>query len=121
MRRPDQPLGQAEDHRAPVGRAPHRQQRLGRQRLGQRQQTRGAGMAGGAVGVVQIALAYALVSAGLRHVTALEGMLLLLLEPALNPVWAWIVHGENPGPWSLGGGAIVLAATVFNAVRPTRD
>ena len=73
------------------------------------------------LGIVQIALAYALVSAGLRHVTALEGMLLLLLEPALNPVWAWVVHGENPGPWSLIGGAIVLAATVFNAVRPTRD
>ena len=40
------------------------------------------------LGVVQIALAYVLVSAGLRHLTALEGMLLLLLEPVLNPVWA---------------------------------
>lgn len=69
------------------------------------------------LGAVQITLAYLLASAGLRHVTALEGMLLLLLEPVLNPVWAALVHGERPGRWALLGGAIVLAATVTNALR----
>ncbi|HET6221279.1 MAG TPA: DMT family transporter, partial [Dongiaceae bacterium] len=69
----------------------------------------GAGMTDLAVvtylGVFQIAVAYLLVSAALRHLTALEGILLLLVEPVLNPLWAGIVHGERPSPWSLVGGA----------------
>ena len=43
---------------------------------------------------------------------ALEASLLLLLEPVLNPVWAWIAHGERPGAWSLAGGAVILLATL---------
>ena len=72
------------------------------------------------LGVVQIGLAYVLVSAGLRHVTALEGVLLLLLEPVLNPVWAGLVQGERPGPWSLIGGAIILAATIAKTAADNR-
>jgi drug/metabolite transporter, DME family len=67
------------------------------------------------LGVFQIAAAYVLLSAGLRHVPALEASILLLLEPALNPWWAWLVHGETPGPWSLAGGALILGATLVRA------
>lgn len=63
------------------------------------------------LGVFQIALAYVLLSAGLRRLSALESSLLILLEPVLNPVWAWLLHGEMPGPWSLAGGSLVLAGT----------
>lgn len=69
------------------------------------------------LGVFQIALAYLAVSAGLRHVTALQGALLLLLEPVLNPIWAALLHGERPGAWSLLGGAIILAATITPVLR----
>lgn len=68
------------------------------------------------LGVFQIVVAYLLVSAGLRHLTALEGMLLLLLEPVLNPVWAALVQGEIPGALSLAGGAVILGATVWKTV-----
>jgi drug/metabolite transporter (DMT)-like permease len=51
----------------------------------------------------------------LRHVPALEASLLLLVEPVLNPVWAWAVQGERPGTWALCGGAIILAATGLKA------
>ena len=44
----------------------------------------------------QIGLAYGCLIEGLRGVPALEASLLLLLEPVLNPVWAWMVHGERP-------------------------
>ena len=37
--------------------------------------------------------------------------LVLLVEPALNPVWAWIVHGERPSTWGFAGGALILGAT----------
>ncbi len=68
------------------------------------------------LGVFQIVVAYLLISVGLRHLTALEGMLLLLLEPVLNPVWAALVQGEVPGALSLAGGAVILGATVWKTV-----
>jgi drug/metabolite transporter (DMT)-like permease len=64
------------------------------------------------LGVFQVGLAYVLLTYGIKHVPAFEASILLLIEPLLNPVWAWVVHGENPGPWALVGGAIVLGATV---------
>ena len=67
----------------------------------------------GYLGVFQIGAAYLLLAGGLRHVTALEASTLLLLEPALNPFWAWWVHGEWPGAWSLAGGALILGATLL--------
>ena len=66
----------------------------------------------GYLGVFQIGAAYVLLTNGLRHVAALEASTLLLLEPALNPFWSWIVHGENPGAWPLAGGALILGATL---------
>jgi drug/metabolite transporter (DMT)-like permease len=68
------------------------------------------------LGVFQIGVAYILLTRGVRHVPALETSLLILLEPVLNSVWAWLVHGEQPGPWSLAGCAIILISTVFHTV-----
>ena len=72
------------------------------------------------LGVLQIGLAYALVTRAIRHVRAFEATTVLLLEPALNPVWAWLVHGEKPGPGPLAGGAMILAATLVNTWRQAR-
>jgi DME family drug/metabolite transporter len=58
------------------------------------------------------------VTRAIRHVSALEASLLLLVEPVLNPLWAWWIHGERPGAWALVGGGIILAATVWKARRP---
>lgn len=71
----------------------------------------------GFLGVFQIGVGYALMLAGLRHVPALEATLLMFLEPVLSPVWAWLVHGERPGPWVLAGGAIILGATAISMWR----
>jgi drug/metabolite transporter, DME family len=64
------------------------------------------------LGVFQITLAYIFLLRGIERVRALEASLLLLLEPVLNPIWAWLVHGERPGAWSLAGGAVILVATL---------
>jgi drug/metabolite transporter (DMT)-like permease len=63
------------------------------------------------LGVGQIAVAYLLVTAGLRYIPALEASLILLIEPALNPVWAWLIQGERPGTWALLGGVVILGST----------
>ena len=67
------------------------------------------------LGVFQVAGAYFFLTRGLRTVPVLEASLLLLLEPVLNPVWAWLAHGERPGPWSLIGGGVILVATAVKS------
>ena len=67
------------------------------------------------LGVFQVGVAYLFLLSAVRHVTALEASIILLAEPALNPVWAWLVHGERPSGWALLGGGIILTATVAGA------
>jgi drug/metabolite transporter (DMT)-like permease len=76
------------------------------------------------LGVFQVAVAYVFLTRGVRRVGALEASLILLLEPVLNPVWAWLVHGERPSGWALVGGSIIVAATAVYAwagSRPSND
>ena len=72
------------------------------------------------LGVFQLALGYAAFARGLEHTPAVEASLLVLLEPVLNPIWAWLFAGERPGPWALTGGAIILAATAWRTLAATR-
>ena len=72
------------------------------------------------LGVVQIGVAYLLLSRALRHLGAFEASILLMVEPALNPLWSWLVHGEVPGAWTLLGGAMILGATVLKSVLDNR-
>lgn len=71
----------------------------------------------GYLGLFQIALAYLLVTAGIRHVSALQASLLLLVEPVCSPIWAWILLAELPGPLALAGGVTVILATVAYTAR----
>jgi drug/metabolite transporter (DMT)-like permease len=73
------------------------------------------------LGVFQIAVAYVLVTSGLRHIPALEATLILLIEPVLNPVWAWLFQGERPGPWALLGGASILGSTTLKGWLDARS
>jgi drug/metabolite transporter (DMT)-like permease len=66
------------------------------------------------LGVFQIGLAYVFVTRAIRHVPAFEATTVLLLEPALNPVWVWLVQGERPATSSLAGGVLILSATLLN-------
>jgi len=68
------------------------------------------------LGLFQIALAYAFVTRAVGKLPALEISIILLIEPALNPVWSWLVHGERPGPWALAGGALILGATALRSI-----
>jgi DME family drug/metabolite transporter len=62
------------------------------------------------LGIFQVALAYVFLTRSLREVPGLEAATLLLIEPVLNPVWTWIVHGERPGSLALAGGALIILA-----------
>jgi drug/metabolite transporter (DMT)-like permease len=67
------------------------------------------------LGTVQLGLPYFLYAQAIRYVSALEAVLIPVLEPILNPVWVMLALGEKPGLWAMLGGAIVLAASVSRA------
>jgi drug/metabolite transporter (DMT)-like permease len=69
----------------------------------------------GYLGVFQIAVAYVFVTSAIHHIPALEASTILLLEPVLNPVWAWVFQRETPGALALLGGAIILGATTYRS------
>lgn len=64
----------------------------------------------GVLGVVQLGCSYWLYARAIRKVTALEAVLLPVIEPLLNPVWVFLARGERPSPWALVGGCLVLGA-----------
>ena len=72
------------------------------------------------LGAVQIGLAYLALTSAMPHVPALEASTLLLVEPALNPVWALLVHGERPGAASWIGGAVIVLAAAAKTWRDAR-
>lgn len=72
------------------------------------------------LGVFQIALPYGLIARAIGRVKALDASLIFLIEPALNPVVAWLVHQEVPGAWPLAGAAAILATTVARAMVEAR-
>ena len=69
------------------------------------------------MGIFQLGLSYACVTRALRHVPAFEANTVLLLEPALNPVWVWLLNGERPSTWGLVGGMVILGAAFLHAWR----
>ena len=68
------------------------------------------------LGVVQLGFAYQLYARAIKHVTALEAVLIPAIEPILNPLWVFLVFRETPSRWALIGGAIVLGAVTLRAV-----
>lgn len=74
----------------------------------------------GALGVVQLGFSYWLYARAIRHITALEAVIIPVFEPILNPVWVFIVAGEQPTAWALVGGLIVISAVTWRAFSTLR-
>jgi drug/metabolite transporter (DMT)-like permease len=70
--------------------------------------------------VVQLGVSYWLYARAIKHVTALEAVLIPVIEPILNPVWVLVTLGEKPSPLALAGGALVLGAVTLRAVASVR-
>ena len=73
-----------------------------------------------ALGVVQMGCGLMAYIIGARHLGAAESALLSMSEVVLGPLWVWWVFSEVPATLTLGGGAIVLAALVGNALSGLR-
>lgn len=72
------------------------------------------------MGLYVVPIGTALMYLGPRYIPAAEVGLLLLLESILGPVWVWLVFAENPGLYTLLGGAIILSTLALNTVWALR-
>lgn len=77
----------------------------------------------GVFGTVQMALPYVLFARGLKHVSPQEAGMIALIEPLLNPLWAYLISPETDTPsvttW-IGGGFILGALVRHYLFRPQR-
>ena len=72
----------------------------------------------GLLGTFQLGLSYILYSIAIKQVTALEGVLIPIIEPVLNPIWVFLLVGEIPGPWAIVGGLIIFMTISIRSVIP---
>lgn len=68
------------------------------------------------LGVFQLGISYILYALAIKHLTALESILIMFLEPILNPIWVAIFYGEKPSLFSLIGGIIVILTLAIRSV-----
>jgi DME family drug/metabolite transporter len=63
-----------------------------------------------------MALPYALFARGLKHVSPQEAGMITLLEPLLNPLWAYLIspQTDTPGPATLLGGSLIVGALAWH-------
>ena len=62
------------------------------------------------LGLVITPVAFGCIAIGPRYLPAHEVGLVMLLETALGPLWAWVFLAQVPGARTLAGGAIIVAA-----------
>lgn len=62
------------------------------------------------MGLFQIGFSFVLYSIAIKYITALDTVLVQVMDPLLNPLWVFLVVGEVPGIWAVIGGIIVLTS-----------
>ena len=73
-----------------------------------------------ALGVLQLGLPYLLFVHAIKHVTALEAVLIPVIEPVLNPIWVLLFIGEKPGLLAITGGGLIISAVTWRAFASVR-
>ncbi len=68
------------------------------------------------MGIFQLGLAYVLYSYAVTKLSALEMVLIPIVEPILNPIWVVIFTGEIPGTMAIIGGVIVIGAVIVKSL-----
>jgi drug/metabolite transporter (DMT)-like permease len=74
-----------------------------------------------ALGCFQLGLGYYFYTRAAAHLTALELIVIPVLEPLLNPLFVALFLGEIPGMWSIAGGVLVVSTVTGWAVIKARE
>jgi drug/metabolite transporter (DMT)-like permease len=68
------------------------------------------------LGIFQLGIPYILYSKAVKHVSALDAVLIPVLEPILNPLWVFLLLGESIGMLPMIGGAIIIVAITTRSI-----
>lgn len=63
-----------------------------------------------------VSIGYLMFIKASQNLTAIQSVMLPVVDPILNPIWVWLAVGEAPGAMSLCGAAIVLAAVTLRSL-----
>jgi drug/metabolite transporter (DMT)-like permease len=73
------------------------------------------------LGVVQLGIPYVLYSKAIKHITAIEAVLIPVIEPILNPIWVLLFFNERPSSWAiLGGGIVIISILISSVIKVSR-
>ncbi len=68
------------------------------------------------LGIFQLGIPYLLYTTALKYVSALDAILVGMLEPVFNPIWVYIFIGEAMGEWAFIGAALVIIGTLGRVI-----
>jgi DME family drug/metabolite transporter len=73
------------------------------------------------MGTIGLAVPFVLIMQGLKHVPAVQLVLVSLLDVLVSPAWVWLAVGEVPRASTALGGAAIVAAVLLAAVSGQRQ
>ncbi len=77
------------------------------------------------LGIFQIGISFVFYTMAIPHLSAVEIIVIMAIEPILNPVWVAIFAGETPGFFAIIGSVIVVIAilgrVIFSIQQPETD
>jgi drug/metabolite transporter, DME family len=73
------------------------------------------------MGTFQLAIPGLFFIRGARHVSAVQMVLISMMDTFLNPFWAWLVFGEMPPSNVYAGGALILTAILGTTLWDLRE
>lgn len=73
------------------------------------------------LGIFQLGLPYIFYAIAIKHVSAMESILIPVIEPIANPIWVFLAVGEFPSKWAFVGGTIVLLAVTIRCIIVARN
>ncbi len=72
-------------------------------------------------GVFQFAVPYLCYAAAARHVSAQRAVLIIMIEPVLNPLWVFLAHGESPHWSTVIGGLVIIGTVSYLSITTIRE
>jgi len=70
------------------------------------------------LGIFQLGIPYIFYSIAIKNVSAIDAVLIPVLEPILNPIWVFLLLGEYPGIWTIIGGSIIITTITLRYLLP---
>jgi drug/metabolite transporter, DME family len=71
-------------------------------------------------GIFQMAVPYVLFAFGLKRIAGHEATGIGLIEPLLNPLWAFLAWGDRPAWWTIVGGLFIVLGLAIRYFGPTK-